>query len=143
MNLLRRLKILQLPADRFLFIGVSAPGIRANEQGRNSEDPSSYGLWSMGAAWQAGHMIHKAAQLPPVFVTQPDLYAKRGKGSVFSAGDEVIVTLDCYAHTLRLQSPTVDYTCKLEPQHQQQEWVLNLNFGRGEHQVQFVRYEDS
>jgi len=48
----------------------------------------------------------------------------------FTAGDEVVVTLDCSAQTLRLHTPTVDHTISILPQHHnpQQQWVLNVNF---------------
>jgi len=58
----------------------------------------------------------------------------------FTGGDEVVVTLDCSAHTLRLQSPTVDHTISIWQQHHnpQQQWVLNAKFMGGEYEVKLT-----
>jgi len=74
-------------------------------------------------------------------IIQPDLFKQRGGADkVFTAGDEVVVTLDCSAHTLRLQSPTVDHTISILQQHHnpQQQWVLNVNFMDGEYEVKLM-----
>jgi len=47
----------------------------------------------------------------------------------------VVVVLDCTAHTLRLQSPTVQHVIPIQPQHHQQQWVLNVNFWFGDYQI--------
>jgi len=86
----------------------------------------------------AGKIISYAGQLAASSVIQPELYRQRREGDlVFMAGDEVTMTLDCSAHTLRLQSPTVDHVIDILEQHQhpQQQWVLNVNFFDGPQQL--------
>jgi len=71
-------------------------------------------------------------------IIKPDLFKQRRHGDqAFAAGDEVVVTLDCRAHTLRLQSPTVDHKIDILRQHHnpQQQWVLNVNCGHGDYEV--------
>jgi len=80
--------------------------------------------------------------VPASSIIQPDLFKQRGArgDKVFTGGDEVVVTLDCSAHTLRLQSPTVDHTISILQQHHnpQQQWVLNVNFSDGEFEVKLT-----
>jgi len=102
-------------------------------------------MYSDGTVWTAGQII-SSAYLPSSSIIQPDLFKQRGY-EAFTAGDEVVVTLDCSAHTLRLQSPTVDHTISMEEQHHnpQQQWVLNVNFwGGGEFEVKltYSKYTD-
>jgi len=47
----------------------------------------------------------------------------------------VVVVLDCTAHTLRLQSPTVQHVIPIQQQHHQQQWVLNVNFDYGDYDI--------
>jgi len=129
--------VVKKPADRWLFIGVSAPGIQPNCYGTTDEDSSSYGMESDGGVRAAGQrIIINYTQLPASSITQADLLEQREDGDkVFSAGDEVVVVLDCTAHTLRLQSPTVQHVIPIQQQHHQQQWVLNVNFGCDEHRI--------
>jgi len=88
----------------------------------------------------AGQWI-KGADLPSSSIIQPDLFKQRGvDDKVFAEGDEVVVTLDCSAHTLRLQSPTVDHTISILQQHHnpQQQWVLNVNLWHGDFEVKLT-----
>jgi len=127
--------------EDFLIIGVSAPGIEpdtSDSDGNTYLDSSSYCMWSNGDVYAAGRGIMSGADLPASSIIQPHLFEKRGYyDKVFPAGDEVVVTLDCSAHTLRLQSPTVDYTIIIRQQHhnRQQQWVLNVNFWGGDNEV--------
>jgi len=81
-------------------------------------------------------IVTNYTELPASSVIQADLLKQRGGcDAVFRAGDEVVVVLDCTAHTLRLQSPTVQHVIEIQQQHHQQEWVLNVNFQWGEYQI--------
>jgi len=94
---------------------------------------------SDGAVRAAGHRIND--DLPASSIIQPDLLKQRQLWDrVFSEGDEVVVTLDCSAHTLRLQSPTVDHIISIRQQHHnpQQQWVLNVNYLYGEYEVKLT-----
>jgi len=83
--------------------------------------------------WAAGRPIVLCSDdLAPSSIIRRDLYMHRfADEEAITAGDEVVVTLDCSAHTLRLQSPTVDHIVHIQREHQQQQqWVLNVNFAR-------------
>jgi len=127
------------PAKFSLFVGVSAPSIQPDDYGTTYEDQSSYGMWSYGGVMAAGQLIiSDITKLPASSITQADLLEQRERGTdkMLSAGDEVVVVLDCTALTLRLQSPTVQHVIDIQQQHQQQPWVLNVNFGRvGDYQL--------
>jgi len=128
----RKLKIVQ-KTDNVL-IGISAPGIKASRDGTTDTDPSSYCMMSSGAVMAGGRWTLYSNHLPASSIIQPELYKqRRGDDAAFAAGDEVVVTLDCSAHTMRLQSPTVDHSISILQQHRspQQQWVLNLNFWIG------------
>ena len=89
----------------------------------------------------AAREVISREDLPASSIIQPDLLKTRGLyDKVFTAGDEVLVTLDCSAHTLRLQSPTVDHTISILQQHHnpQQQWVLNVNFWPGDYEVKLT-----
>jgi len=132
----RQLKISRKSGE-YVFIGVSAPDIDVDTDGNTYKDSTSYCMWSSGEVRSAGQRISSAA-LPASSIIQPDLFKQRGLcDKVFTAGDEVVVTLDCSAHTLRLQSPTVDHTISILQQHHnpQQQWVLNVNFWHGVYEV--------
>jgi len=133
----RKVKVAKKPADRFLFIGVSAPGIQPSSDGITGGDSSSYGMVSDGDVRAAGQqIIRDFTKLPASSIIQADLFKQReDRDKVFRAGDEVVVVLDCTAHTLRLQSPTVQYVIPIQQQHHQQQWVLNVNFDWGDHQI--------
>jgi len=94
-------------------------------------------MGSRGSVRAAGEwIIRNYTNLPPASIIQPDLLEQREfYDKAFRAGDEVVVVLDCTAHTLRLQSPTVQHVIEIQEQHYQQQWVLNVNFFFGEHQV--------
>jgi len=134
----RVLKILQKPVDQVLFIGVAAPGAMPDRFDCTDQVNSSCGIDSFGVVRCAGQNIGGGG-MPSAGIAQLALYKKRGQyDRVFSAGDEVTVTVDCASRKVRLQSATVDYTIdsgKIEPQ----EWVLNVNFAGGDFQVQYVR----
>jgi len=129
--------VVKKPADAGLFIGVSAPGIQPNSEGWTEGDSSSYGKWSDGAVNVAGQLIiDDCSNLPASSILQADLFKQRGNSDkVFRAGDEVVVVLDCTAHTLRLQSPTVQHVIPIQQRHHQQQWVLNVNFFWGDFQI--------
>jgi len=129
--------VVKKPANRQLFIGVSAPGIQPHSNGLTYEDSSSYGMLSIGLVIAAGQcIIDDYTELPASSIIQADLLKQReDRDKVFRAGDEVVVVLDYTAHTLRLQSPTVQHVIPIQQQHHQQQWVLNVNFGYGEHQI--------
>jgi len=136
----RKLKISR-KSEYPLLIGVSAPGIEPDRDGRTAWDSSSYCMGSSGAVCAAGQFISMGDDLPASSIIQPDLFKQRGdEDKVFAAGDEVVVTLDCSAHTLRLQSPTVDHTISIRQQHHnpQQQWVLNVNFYYGDFEVKLT-----
>jgi len=136
----RKLKISRKSGD-VLFIGVSAPGIKPDSNGYTGDDSSSYCMWSNGDVRAAGQWIMSGAGLPASSIIQPDLFEQRGDwDKVFTGGDEVLVTLDCSAHTLRLQSPTVDHTISILQQHHnpQQQWVLHVNFWGGDYEVKLT-----
>jgi len=98
-------------------------------------------MWSSGDVRAAGQRISRGHDLPASSIIQPDLFKQRGGyDKVFAGGDEVVVTLDCSAHTLRLQSPTVDHSISILQQHRnpQQQWVLNMNFYRGDFEVKLT-----
>jgi len=136
----RKLKITRKPQN-YLFIGVSAPGIEPDRDGNTYLKSSSYCMASSGAVRAAGQKIISSDDLPASSIIQPDLFEQRGvHDKVFTAGDEVVVTLDCSAHTLRLQSPTVDHTISILQQHHnpQQQWVLNVNFWPGDYEVKLT-----
>jgi len=134
----RKLKISRKTGN-YLFIGVSAPGIEPDSTGSTDEDSSSYCMVSSGGVRAAGLWIIED-DLPASSIIQPDLFKQREAAKAFTAGDEVVVTLDCSAHTLRLQSPTVDHTISILQQHHnpQQQWVLNVNFSWGEYEVKLT-----
>jgi len=73
-------------------------------------------MGSDGTVCAAGQWT-KGDDLPASSIIQPDLFKQRGGDKAFTAADEVVVTLDCSAHTLRLQSPTVDHTISMLQQH--------------------------
>jgi len=129
--------VVKKPADEGLFIGVSAPGIQPNSYGTTAWDSSSYGMLSDGGVWAAGQrIINNYTKLPASSIIQADLLKQRGDyDKVFRAGDEVVVVLDCTAHTLRLQSPTVQHVIPIQQQHHHQQWVLNVNFDGGDFQI--------
>ena len=134
----RKVKVVKKPAVFSLFIGVSAPGIQPDSIGCTYEDSSSYGMWSHGQVIAAGQtIIDDYTKLPASSIIQADLFEQREWSSdkVFRAGDEVVVVLDCTAHTLRLQSPTVQHVIPIQQQHHQQQWVLNVSFGGGDYQI--------
>jgi len=140
-DLYRKIKILEKPANQWLFFGVSSPGVEADSIGLTFMDASSYCIGSYGDVMVAGQcVVNSYRDLPSASILQPDLYVQRAEGDkLFSQGDEVVVTLDCMAHTLRVQSSMVDYTITIQRQHHQgQQWVLNVNFGGGDHQLSFV-----
>jgi len=129
--------VVKKPADRWLSIGVSAPGIQPNSYGTTYGDSSSYCMWSDGQVRAAGqYIIGYYHELPASSIIQADLFKQRELyDKVFRAGDEVVVVLDCTAHTLRLQSPTVQHVISIQQQHHQQQWVLNVNFAFGDFQI--------
>jgi len=130
----RKLKISRKP-ENYLIIGVSATGIEHDGSGSTYGDSSSYCMASTGEVYAAGQLIISYDDVPASSIIQPDLFEQRGLyDKVFTGGDEVVVTLDCSAHTLRLQSPTVDHTISILQQHHnpQQQWVLNVNFWWGD-----------
>jgi len=133
----RKVKVVKKPAGNSLFIGVSAPGIQPNSDGLTYGDSSSYRMWSHGRVWAAGQkIIDDYTKLPASSIIQADLLKQREeRDKVFRAGDEVVVVLDCTAHTLRLQSPTVQHVIPIQQQHHQQQWVLTVNFGLGDFQI--------
>jgi len=133
----RKVKVDKKPANNSLFIGVSAPGSQPSNDGWTDGDPSSYGMWSYGEVRAAGQkIIDNHNTLPASSIIQADLFKQRGSNDkVFRAGHEVVVVLDCTAHTLKLQSPTVQHVIPIQQQHHQQQWVLNVNFGYGDQQV--------
>jgi len=133
--------VVKKPAAEWLIIGVSAPGIQPDSNGYTVGDSSSYGMESSGHVWAAGQRnIDDYTKLPASSITQADLFKQREvNDKVFRAGDEVVVVLDCTAHTLRLQSPTVLHVIPIQQQHHQQQWVLNANFTAGDgNQLQFT-----
>jgi len=135
----RKVKVDKKPNRAGLFIGVSAPGIQPNSDGITHHDSSSYGIWSDGQVRAAGQIIGHYHELPASSIIQADLLKQRELlDKVFRAGDEVVVVLDCTAHTLRLQSPTVQHVIPIQQQHHHQQWVLNVNLDCGEHQVSLV-----
>jgi len=96
-------------------------------------------MQSGGYVRAAGHFI--SFNVPASSIIQPDLFKQREDGNkAFTAGDEVVVTLDCSAHKLRLQTPTVDHTISILQQHHnpQQQWVLNVNFHIGQFEVKLT-----
>jgi len=133
----RKVKVVTKPAARRLFIGVSAPGIHPDSNGLTSVDSSSYGMLSDGDVRAAGQkIINDYTNLPASSIIQADMLKQRETwDKVFRAGDEVVVVLDCTAHTVRLQTPTVQHVIPIHQQHHQQQWVLNVNFSWGDFQV--------
>jgi len=129
--------VMKKPANGGLFVGVSAPGIQPDWQGLTYDHSSSYGMYSYGVVKAAGQWtIDDFAKLPASSIVHADLINQRNKwDKLFCAGDEVVVVLDCDAHTVRLQSPTVQHVIDIQPQHHKQQWVLNVNFMWGDHQV--------
>jgi len=129
--------VVKKPADYGLFIGVSAPGIQPNRDGLTCWHSSSYGMWSHGPVNAAGQcIINNYTKLPASSIVQADLLKQRGADDkVFRAGDEVVVVLDCTAHTLMLQSPTVQHVIPIQQQHHQQQWVLNVNLYWGDYHI--------
>ena len=97
-------------------------------------------MWCHGPVIAAGHMvISDYTKLPASSIMQADLFKQRADyDKVFCEGDEVLVVLDCTAHTLRLQSPTVQHVIPIQQRHYQRQWVLNVNFRYGEHQVKLL-----
>jgi len=133
----RKVKVVTKPAGYTLFIGVSAPGIQPDRDGLTSGDSSSYGMESDGQVRAAGQrIISDYTKLPASSIIQADLFKQREHyDKVFSASDEVVVVLDCTAHTLRLQSPIVQHVIPIQQQHHQQQWVLNVNFDIGDYDI--------
>jgi len=132
---------LQKPADKYLFIGVAGAGAKPDRIGRSSSELTSYGLWSDGKVRVAGKAVPSQddLQLPVASIKSVAVYSKRpAKDRVFSVGEEVKVTIDCIANTIRLESAMVDHTVKIKKRHRPLNWVLNINFGKGEHQVQYL-----
>ena len=139
----RILQIDQTPAIDWLFIGTAAPGVQPEKSGCTHKDSSSYCMASNGEVRAAGARIIPDAESLPAssFIQQPAVCHKRESQAcdkVFSAVDEVVVVLDCTAHTLRLQSPNLQHGIDIQQQHYKQEWVLNVNFECGEHRVRLV-----
>jgi len=129
----RKIKLVKKPTNGWLFISASAPGIQPGSDGHTLGDSSSYGMFSDGYVNAAGQgIIYDHTKLPASSIIQATLFKQReGLDKVFRAGDEVVVVLDCTAHTLRLQSPAVQYVIPIQQRHHQQQWVLNVNFGYG------------
>jgi len=129
--------VVEKPADGELFIGVSAPGIQPDSDGHTYLDSSSYGMWSDGEVRAAGRrIISDHTKLPASSIIKANHFKQRGDyDKLFSAGDQVVVVLDCTAHTLRLHSPTVQHVIPIQRQHHQQQWVLNVNFFGGDYQI--------
>jgi len=98
-------------------------------------------MYSDGEMWTAGQtFVSNYSELPASSIIQADLLKQREDwDKVFRAGDEVVVVLDCTAHTLRLQSPTVDYLISIQQPQVQNHWVLNVEFGGGDHEVQLLQ----
>jgi len=94
----------------------------------------------------AGAVVDVYHNLPaPSIINQYQYKRRRGWERAFATGDEVLVTLDCSAHTVRLQSPTVNHTICMQQQHHRshQLWVLNLNFGGcGDYEVKVIGISD-
>jgi len=121
-----------------MFIGVSAPGIQPDWTGGTYADITSYGLRSDGDVVSSGQGS-VFNNLPASAITQVDVLNKRHRNDrAFTAGDEVVVVLDCAASTLRLQSATVNLTMNVEKKVPAQQWVLNVNFWSGEYLVQML-----
>jgi len=129
--------VIKKPANEWLFIGVSAPGIQPDINCLTTRDSSSYGMFGDGDVRAAGQrVIDDYTKLPASSIMQANLLEQRAtRDKVFRAGDEVVVVLDCTAHTLRLQTPIVQHVIPIQHQHHQQHWVLNVNFGGGDHQL--------
>jgi len=130
----RKLKIVK---TKYLHIGVAASSSRTDHCGTTLDDPFCYCMRNCGTVRAAGKQIIARDKLPSSSIIRPDLYKERfGDHKAFTEGDEVVVTLDCTAHTLRLQTPVVDHTISILQQHwTQQQWVLNVNFGGGDIEV--------
>jgi len=133
----RKVQVAKKPAGSSLFIGVSAPGIEPNTDGRTDGNSSSYGLWSGGSVIAAGQwIITDYTDLPASSIIQAHLLRQRERADkVFREGDEVVVVLDCTAHTLKLQSPTVQHVIHMQQHHHHEQWVLNVNFAQGGQKV--------
>jgi len=129
--------VVKKPLVRWLFIGVSAPGIQPDSNGRTNGNSSAYGMFSSGAVRAAGQLIIDGdTKLPASSIIQADLLKQReDMDKVFCSGDEVVVVLDCTAHTLMLQSPTVQHVIPIQQQHHKHEWVLDVDFWPGYFQV--------
>lgn len=138
----RRVKILRKPVDQWLFIGVATTDVRPDEFGRTDWDASSYGMWSDGKVIAAGQaVIASCDKLPVASITQPEVFKNREeRDKVFSEGSEVVVSWDMAAQQLTLKSDTVEHVICIAPQHQQLQeyWVLNINFGWGEHVIKLL-----
>lgn len=139
----RCLAILKKPSASNLFIGIAAAGeVPDKRDGFTDDAPSSYGIWSSGVLITAGASV-KRATLSSTAITRPDLFKQRREcDKVFAAGDKVTVTMDCDTSSVRFQSPTVDHTSSIYVPADQQpiSWVLNINFGPGDHAVLFSHY---
>jgi len=112
--------------------------VQPDGYGYTNMHETSSAMWSHGGVAAAGSStIIQGRNLPAAAIINPVMYASRGHDDrVFSAGDEVTVTLDCTNCTLRVRSPTVDYT--IDVMKGRRQWVLNVNCSEGEYQVQLL-----
>ena len=135
----RKIKILEKPPGELVFIGIAAPGIQPAIDGTTYADPSSYGIWSDGDVRAAGLKVITSHEFPAASILRDDLdRVREWNDRMFSAGDEVSVTVDCSAFTVRLQSPTMDHLLHIKRGHKQQNWVFTVNFGYVIHQLQLL-----
>jgi len=122
--------------DKVIFIGVSAPGIQPDRMGLTAGDAASSGMWSDGGVWTARKVI-SSELLPDTAIIAADLFKQRPSvDRVYSNDDEVLVTVDYASDSLQIQTPTVSHVIALTKTSASQGWVLNVCFGKGEHQMQ-------
>jgi len=108
----RRFRVTAL-SNRWLLFAVAAPGAKSDT---SCADSSCYGIAVSSQLWAKG----SPSALPAGSHTSVDTY-------LWSEGDEVELTLNCEARTLRIKSRLVDHTIPDLPAGQTWVPMLNLN----------------
>lgn len=118
------------------FIGVAwSRNIRTLKEPLS--EPSAYGITGWGIVVEAGKFSHEipSSSYKPGWHQSVKFMSER---RAFGTDDEIIVSLDCDAQTLRLQTPGADYTLKNLPAGKQ--WAL-MFAAMYYDDIQFLSYE--
>jgi len=113
-----------------LSVGIAESDIRLPRSNTTvMESQISYSLSTVGQVISGGERLVSADEMPESFVIDPGLYDQDNRRRLaFFSDDEVVVTLDCSAHTVRFETPVIDLTLSIDARYHGREhfWALTV-----------------